>query len=176
MIGTRASLAAYSEKCLETHGQRFTRPETIAHLRQRGAAPGFANAQQELNLSTSAISTYMSQLEARWAWCCAIAAGRVQPDQQGRAVPSGNPAPAGELEGFEQYAAALKGELRGTLNLGVIDSTVSDKALPFAEAIGAYSQEHPAVHLHLSVLSPYELQLGCRTTAWTWPSARFPRA
>ena len=25
---------------------------------------GFANAQQELNLSTSAISTYMSQLEA----------------------------------------------------------------------------------------------------------------
>ncbi len=66
----------------------------------------------------------------------------------------------GELEGFEQYAAALKGELRGTLNLGVIDSTVSDKALPFAEAIGAYSQEHPAVHLHLSVMSPYELQLG----------------
>jgi DNA-binding transcriptional LysR family regulator len=49
---------------LETHGQRFTRPETIAHLRQRGAAPGFANAQHELNLSTSAISTYMSQLEA----------------------------------------------------------------------------------------------------------------
>ncbi len=28
---------------------------------------GFANAQQELNLSTSAISTYMSQLEASLA-------------------------------------------------------------------------------------------------------------
>jgi DNA-binding transcriptional LysR family regulator len=86
--------------------------------------------------------------------------GWLQPDQQGRAVPSGNPAPAGELDGFEQYAAALKGELRGTLNLGVIDSTVGDRALPLAEAIGAYSQEHPAVHLHLSVSSPYELQLG----------------
>ncbi|MFP3449439.1 LysR family transcriptional regulator, partial [Pseudomonas sp. SIMBA_067] len=52
-----------------------------------------------------------------------------------------------ELDGFEQYAAALKGELRGTLNLGVIDSTVGDRALPLAEAIGAYSQEHPGVHL-----------------------------
>jgi DNA-binding transcriptional LysR family regulator len=65
----------------------------------------------------------------------------------------------GELEGFERYSAALKGELRGTLNLGVLDSTVSDPALPLPEVIGAYSQEHPGVHLHLSVASPYELQL-----------------
>src|SRR5690606_34211855 len=48
---------------------------------------------------------------------------------------------------------------RGTLNLGVLDSTVSDPALPLADVIGAYSREHPAVHLHLAVLSPYELQL-----------------
>src|SRR5690606_27697154 len=65
----------------------------------------------------------------------------------------------GELEGFQRYAAELKGELRGTLNLGVLDSTVSDPALPLADVIGAYSREHPAVHLHLAVLSPYELQL-----------------
>lgn len=58
----------------------------------------------------------------------------------------------------------------------MIDSTVGDRALPLAEAIGAYSQEHPAVHLHLSVSSPYELQLGVGTTAWTSPSARFHHA
>ena len=58
-----------------------------------------------------------------------------------------------------RYALALKGELRGTLNLGVLDSTVSDPALPLAEVIGAFSREHPAVHLHLLVQSPYELQL-----------------
>jgi DNA-binding transcriptional LysR family regulator len=36
---------------------------------------GFANAQRELNLSTSAISTYMSQLEGAWVSCCATVAG-----------------------------------------------------------------------------------------------------
>ena len=65
----------------------------------------------------------------------------------------------GELEGFERYAATLKGELRGTLNLGVLDSTVSDPALPLADVIGSFSSLHPAVHLHLQVQSPYELQL-----------------
>ena len=122
---------------------------------------GFANAQQELNLSTSAISTYMSQLEAALGLVlCHRGRGGFSLTSKGELFHQETLRLLGELEGFEQYAAALKGELRGTLNLGVIDSTVSDKALPFAEAIGAYSQEHPAVHLHLSVMSPYELQLG----------------
>jgi DNA-binding transcriptional LysR family regulator len=122
---------------------------------------GFANAQQELNLSTSAISTYMSQLEAALGLVlCHRGRGGFSLTSKGELFHQETLRLLAELEGFEQYAAALKGELRGTLNLGVIDSTVSDKALPFAEAIGAYSQEHPAVHLHLSVMSPYELQLG----------------
>ena len=122
---------------------------------------GFANAQQALNLSTSAISTYMSQLEASLGLVlCHRGRGGFSLTSKGELFHQETLRLLGELEGFEQYAAALKGELRGTLNLGVIDSTVSDKALPFAEAVGAYSQEHPAVHLHLSVMSPYELQLG----------------
>ncbi|BBP60875.1 LysR family transcriptional regulator [Pseudomonas sp. St316] len=122
---------------------------------------GFANAQHELNLSTSAISTYMSQLESALGLVlCHRGRGGFSLTSKGELFHQETLRLLGELEGFEQYAAALKGELRGTLNLGVIDSTVSDKALPFAEAIGAYSQEHPAVHLHLSVMSPYELQLG----------------
>src|SRR5471032_2186298 len=122
---------------------------------------GFASAQQELNLSTSAISTYMSQLESALGLVlCHRGRGGFSLTSKGELFHQETLRLLGELEGFEQYAAALKGELRGTLNLGVIDSTVSDKALPFAEAIGAYTQEHPAVHLHLSVMSPYELQLG----------------
>ena len=122
---------------------------------------GFANAQQALNLSTSAISTYMSQLESNLGLVlCHRGRGGFSLTSKGELFHQETLRLLGELEGFEQYAAALKGELRGTLNLGVIDSTVSDKALPFAQAIGDYSQEHPAVHLHLSVMSPYELQLG----------------
>jgi DNA-binding transcriptional LysR family regulator len=121
---------------------------------------GFATAQQELNLSTSAISTYMSQLEtALGIVLCHRGRGGFSLTSKGELFHQETLRLMAEMEGFEQYAAALKGELRGTLNLGVIDSTVNDHSLPLAEAIGAYSQEHPAVHLHLSVLSPYELQL-----------------
>ena len=99
---------------------------------------GFANAQQALNLSTSAISTYMSQLEANLGLVlCHRGRGGFSLTSKGELFHQETLRLLGELEGFEQYAAALKGELRGTLNLGVIDSTVSDKALPFAEAIGA---------------------------------------
>lgn len=122
---------------------------------------GFAAAQQELNLSTSAISTYMSQLEGQLGLTlCHRGRGGFSLTSKGELFFQETLRLLGEMEGFERYAAALKGELRGTLNLGVIDSTVSDRALPFAEVIGTYSEEHPAVHLHLSVLSPYELQLG----------------
>ena len=121
---------------------------------------GFAAAQQELNLSTSAISTYMSQLETQLGISlCHRGRGGFSLTSKGELFHQETLRLLGELEGFERYSAALKGELRGTLNLGVLDSTVSDPALPLAEVIGAYSQEHPGVHLHLSVASPYELQL-----------------
>lgn len=121
---------------------------------------GFAAAQQELNLSTSAISTYMSQLETQLGLSlCHRGRGGFSLTSKGELFHQEALRLLAELEGFERYSAALKGELRGTLNLGVLDSTVSDPALPLAEVIGAHSQEHPAVHLHLAVMSPAELQL-----------------
>ncbi|EPS5465227.1 LysR family transcriptional regulator, partial [Pseudomonas aeruginosa] len=121
---------------------------------------GFAAAQQELNLSTSAISTYMSQLENQLGIVlCHRGRGGFSLTSKGELFHQETLRILGELEGFGRYALALKGELRGTLNLGVLDSTVSDPALPLAEVIGAFSREHPAVHLHLLVQSPYELQL-----------------
>ncbi|WP_437880163.1 LysR family transcriptional regulator [Pseudomonas sp. LRF_L74] len=122
---------------------------------------GFAAAQQELNLSTSAISTYMSQLETQLGFVlCHRGRGGFSLTSKGELFHQEALRLLAELEGFERYSAALKGELRGTLNLGVLDSMVSDPALPLVEVIGAYSEEHPAVHLHLAVLSPAELQLG----------------
>jgi len=122
---------------------------------------GFAAAQQELNLSTSAISTYMSQLEVHLGLSlCHRGRGGFSLTDKGELYHEQALHLMGELEGFQHYAAALKGELRGTLNLGVLDSTVSDPALPLSKVIGAYSEEHVAVHLHLSVLSPHQLQLG----------------
>lgn len=121
---------------------------------------GFAAAQQELNLSTSAISTYMSQLEALvGVTLCHRGRGGFSLTPKGEEFHQEALRLLGEMDGFQRYAAGLKGELRGSIKLGVIDSTVSDDTFPFPAVIGAFARDHPALHLHLHVQSPYELQL-----------------
>ncbi|PMS34985.1 transcriptional regulator [Trinickia symbiotica] len=121
---------------------------------------GFASAQQELNLSTSAISTYMSQLESLvGVVLCHRGRGGFSLTPKGEEFHQEALRLLGEVEGFERYAASLKGDLRGSFRLGVLDATVTDASLPLAAAIGVFAREHPAVHLHLNVQNPYELQL-----------------
>jgi len=121
---------------------------------------GFAAAQQELHLSTSAISTYMSQLESLvGVVLCHRGRGGFSLTPKGEEFHQEALRLLGEVDGFERYAAGLRGELRGSIKLGVLDSTVSHKSLPLSEIIGAFTREHPALHLHLHVQSPYELQL-----------------
>lgn len=122
---------------------------------------GFAAAQQELNLSTSAISTYMSQLEGALGFSvCNRGRGGFSLTTKGELFYQETLRMLEELQGFERYAAALNGELIGTLNLGIIDSTVGDLSLPLATIIGDYSKTYPDVHLSLAVMGPHELQIG----------------
>lgn len=138
---------------------------------------GFANAQRELNLSTSAISTYMSQLEgALGIVLCHRGRGGFSLTSKGELFHQETLRLLAELDGFEQYAAALKGELRGTLNLGVIDSTVGDRALPLAEAIGATARSTRPCTCTCRCPALTSCNWGCRTTAWTWQLARFLHA
>jgi DNA-binding transcriptional LysR family regulator len=122
---------------------------------------GFAKAQQELNLSTSAISTYMSQLEGHLGFkLCERGRGGFALTEKGDRLLAETQRLLAELDGFGAYAASLKGDLSGALKLGVLDSTVTDPTLPLPDAIGEFSKRYPAVHLSLFVKSPYELQEG----------------
>lgn len=122
---------------------------------------GFARAQQELNLTTSAISTYMTQLEAQVGFSlCRRGRGGFALTPKGELLLSETLRLFGELDGFERYAMSLKGDLGGTLKMGVIDTTVTDPALPLATAIGVFSSKYPGMHLSLLIRSPYELQKG----------------
>lgn len=122
---------------------------------------GFAKAQQELNLSTSAISTYMSQLEAQLGFkLCERGRRGFSLTEKGERLRAETLRLLSELDGFGAYAASLKGDLSGSLKLGVLDSTVTDQTMPLPEAIGEFFNRYPAVHLSLFVKSPYELQEG----------------
>jgi len=122
---------------------------------------GFANAQQELNLTTSAISTYMTQLETQMGFTlCRRGRGGFALTPKGELLLSEALRLFSELDGFERYTQSLKGELGGTLKFGVIDSIVTDTTLPVADAIGVFSTRYPGMHISLMVRSPYELQKG----------------
>lgn len=136
---------------------------------------GFARAQQELNLTTSAISTYMSQLEGQLGFVlCQRGRGGFSLTPKGELLMAEALRLLGELEAFDHYTSALKGDVSGNLNFGVIDSTVTDPALPLTDAIGSFSKKYPAVYLSLFIRSPYELQHGVLDNTYDLAVGAFP--
>jgi len=136
---------------------------------------GFARAQQELNLTTSAISTYMAQLESEVGFTlCRRGRGGFALTEKGELLLSETLRVLGEVDEFERYTRSLKGELGGTLTIGVLDSTVTDNSRPLAEAIGIFSSRYPAIHLNLLIRSPYELQKGLLDNALDIAVGFFP--
>jgi len=121
---------------------------------------GFANAQAELKLSVSAISTYMSQLEGQLGVVlCHRGRGGFSLTSQGEHFHHEVCRLLDELDNFQRYAAGLKGELHGTFRLGILDAMIDHPAFLLTDTIGIYAQKYPRVHLDFSILSPYELQL-----------------
>lgn len=122
---------------------------------------GFANAQQELNLSTSAISTYLSQLEANvGVRLCERGRGGFSLTFKGELYYLETIRLLQEIDKFSIYSAQVKGELNGVLKLGIIDSIVTEKNFPIDQIIGRFSQENPYIYIQLHIQSPYELQMG----------------
>ena len=122
---------------------------------------GFAKAQVDLNLSTSAISTYMSQLEAfvGMKLCDRGRAGFSLTDK-GEMYYQACLRLLNELDNFGHHISQIKGELTGTLKIGIIDSVVTDRDFCLDEMIREFSILHPNVYIHLQIQSPYELQVG----------------
>lgn len=122
---------------------------------------GFASAQQDLNLTVSAISNYMSELEEKLGFVlCRRGRGGFALTPKGEAWLQQSMTLMNTLENFERYTASLRGEQGGTLNLGVIDSTITDPMLPITDAIAQFSDLFPLVHLNLQIKNPNALLHG----------------
>ncbi|GAA3591878.1 LysR family transcriptional regulator [Gibbsiella greigii] len=122
---------------------------------------GYARAQQELNLTASAISNYMSELEEKLGFVlCTRGRGGFALTPKGDAFLQQSLNLLHNLEDFERYTDSLKGEQGGILRLGVIDSTVTDPMLPIAGAIASFSDRFPLVHINLQIKSPHALLQG----------------
>lgn len=136
---------------------------------------GYARAQQELNLSVSAISNHMSELEGRLGFVlCQRGRSGFSLTEKGEQFLQQSLRLLGELDELERQAEALKGDLGGTLRMAVIDATVTDSALSLPAVIGEFSKRFPAVHLNLYVRSPHEQVQGILNNQLDLAIGNFP--
>lgn len=120
---------------------------------------GFSAAQQDLNMSTSAISTHMNQLETQLGMqLCNRGRAGFGLTSKGALVYEEAKKLIGQIDGFENYVAELKGELRGTITFGILDSMLTDEKFNIPDLLGRFSKRSDKIHVNLKILSPFELQ------------------
>lgn len=120
---------------------------------------GFSAAQAALNVAQSTISEQMAHLETRLGVkLCERGRSGFRLTDQGRAIFTATQRLLGAVEDFCVDADVLKCEISGTLNLGMIDSTITDPACPLRLTTQRFVQHGHQVHLNLYIGTPAELE------------------
>jgi DNA-binding transcriptional LysR family regulator len=136
---------------------------------------GYSGAQQDLNLTTSAISNYMSELESYVGFTlCQRGRGGFLLTEKGQQFLHQAIKLLGEFNELERHADALKGDQGGTFRIAVLDATVMDETLSMPEIIRQFSEHFPAVHLNLQIRSPYEQVQGVLNNQLDMAIGNFP--
>lgn len=135
----------------------------------------YSGAQQELNLTTSAISNYMTELETRLGFVlCQRGRAGFALTEKGQQFLQQSLRLLGEMAELERQADALKGNMGGTLRLAVIDATVNDPDLSLPTIISRFSEKFPAVHLNLQIRTPHEQVQGILNNQLDLAIGNFP--
>jgi LysR family transcriptional regulator, transcriptional activator for bauABCD operon len=111
---------------------------------------GFAAAESELQLGLPSISRYLKTLEIRLGVrLCRRGRSGFALTEQGRKVYAASLRLIADIARFEGDIRSLHAELTGTLNLGVIDTLITDKNLRIPELIRSYKTRYPQVEFNI---------------------------
>jgi DNA-binding transcriptional LysR family regulator len=120
---------------------------------------GFSRAQAKLNLSQSAISTYMSQLETRLGTrLCERGHGVFEITDEGQAVLRAAERLFEALEVFRTELVESRGKLAGELRIGFIDNSVTHPDARIRTAIERFAARAPDVRLNVHVGGAIDLE------------------
>lgn len=120
---------------------------------------GFSAAQAALNAGQSTISEQMSHLETRLGVkLCQRGRSGFHLTEQGVAIHEATLRLLASVENFCLDADVLKQHISGQLNLGIIDSTISDPDSPIPRTTQRFVSRGHDVHLSVYVGSPAELE------------------
>lgn len=121
-------------------------------------AGGFSAAQGELNLSLATISSHIASLETRLGvTLCRRGRSGFQLTPEGRVVYEEVRRLNGTLEQFDAKVRGLRDRLSGSLNIGLVDNTISDATAPLEAVIGEFTDAAPGVSLTIVTRPPQEL-------------------
>ncbi len=120
---------------------------------------GFTPAQAELNISQSAISTQMAQLESRLdCRLCERGRGTFELTEEGKAVIEASDKLFAALDDFRTDVAGARGKLGGELRLGLIDTTVTHYDASIRNGISSFCESAPEASIAIYVGNALELE------------------
>nr|WP_218649217.1 LysR family transcriptional regulator [Pseudomonas taiwanensis] len=120
---------------------------------------GFSAAQAALNAGQSTISEQMNHLETRLGVkLCQRGRSGFRLTEQGVAIHEATQRLLSAVETFCMDADVLKQRISGKLNLGIIDSTITDRDSPLPRATQRFVSRGHDVHLSVYVGTPAELE------------------
>ena len=120
---------------------------------------GFSAAQTELNVGISTISNHITALEQRLGVSlCRRGRGGFKLTDKGGVVHLEAQRLLATLDSFSVNVGALKGQMVGTLRLGLVDATATDPNNLLDRAIGTFLARSSEVRFDIRQSSPQELQ------------------
>ncbi len=120
---------------------------------------GFSQAQEKLDMSASAISTSMTDLEARFGVVlCRRGRGGFRLTEKGEVVYQEARKLFASIGQFEDAIALVRGQLSGELRLGIMDNSVLDPNRQLPKSIHDFGIRFPEAHISIEVLPPEEIE------------------
>jgi DNA-binding transcriptional LysR family regulator len=121
----------------------------------------FSAAESALGISRSAISLHMSDLEKRLGLrlCQRGRAGFALTDE-GREVLRASETLLAAIEGFRSEINQLHRELRGDLNVGIVDNLVTQPRMRITQALKALRAQSRDIRINLDMNTPGEIERG----------------
>ena len=136
----------------------------IRHLRVFKAVVecgGFSAAEVQLNISRSAISISMADLEQRLGLhLCQRGRAGFSLTAEGARVYEAVLQLLASLEAFRTRVNAIHAHLTGELNIGITDNLVTMHHMHITDALTRLKHQGPDVRINISMLPPSEIEVG----------------
>lgn len=122
---------------------------------------GFAAAEVELNVSRSAISNSMSDLEARLGFkLCGRGRSGFSLTDPGKQVYDNVLQLLDSMEMFRSQVNAIHSSLKGELNIGITDNLITMRHMRIVHSLQSLKKEAPDVTINMTMMPPNEIEKG----------------